>query len=299
MLFRSAVASYEKTRKQFDDVLKQQGFVNEEVYQKAYMPRLEIEAQMHKVTEFEQNTSILKALYEEASKRAIDMELQDVEALEKQVQLLQEEHVQLVEQVTSIRERILHNEQELKNIEKSSNKNEQKEKEYAIVAELENVASGDTANKKRITFESYVLTAYFDEIIFAANKRLDKMSYGRYQLRRKEELAKGKGKQGLELEVMDYHTGKSRDVKTLSGGEGFKAALALALGLADVIQGHAGGVSIETMFIDEGFGTLDPTSLDIAIECLLGLQHGVRLIGIISHVPELTERIEVDRKSVV
>ncbi|MGL5244190.1 MAG: SbcC/MukB-like Walker B domain-containing protein, partial [Sarcina sp.] len=134
--------------------------------------------------------------------------------------------------------------------------------------------------------------SYFDEIIEAANIRLDKMSSGRFELKRKEDLGKGNKKQGLDLEVIDYHTGKARDVKTLSGGEGFKASLSLALGLADVIQSYAGGISIDTMFVDEGFGTLDPASLDNAIECLLALQQDGRLVGIISHVPELKERVE-------
>jgi exonuclease SbcC len=107
-------------------------------------------------------------------------------------------------------------------------------------------------------------------------------------------VQKGKGlaQSGLELEVFDFYTGRSRHVKTLSGGESFKASLALALGLADVVQSHAGGVSLETMFVDEGFGTLDPESLDNAINCLIELQQTGRLVGIISHVPELKASID-------
>jgi exonuclease SbcC len=136
------------------------------------------------------------------------------------------------------------------------------------------------------------LAAYFDEIIEAANSRLYNMAGGRFVLRRKEEKGKGRKQEGLELEVFDNYTGKARHVKTLSGGEGFKASLCLALGLADVIQAYAGGINLDTMFVDEGFGTLDPESLDNAIQCLIDLQQGGRLVGIISHVPELKERID-------
>ena len=118
------------------------------------------------------------------------------------------------------------------------------------------------------------------------------MTGERYILKRKEDKGKGTAQQGLELEAYDNYTGKCRHVKTLSGGESFKASLALALGLSDVVQSNAGGISLDTIFIDEGFGTLDSESLDNAITSLLELQRGGRLVGIISHVPELKERVE-------
>ena len=118
------------------------------------------------------------------------------------------------------------------------------------------------------------------------------MTGERFILKRKEDKGKGTAQQGLELEVYDNYTGKCRHVKTLSGGESFKASLSLALGLSDVVQANAGGISLDTIFIDEGFGTLDSESLDNAISSLIALQKGGRLVGIISHVPELKERIE-------
>ena len=175
-------------------------------------------------------------------------------------------------------------------IEELTNLISDQEEKYSKVAELARVVNGD--NAERVTFERYVLAAYFDEIIEAANSRLYKMAGGRFILRRKEEKGKGRKQEGLELEVFDNYTGKARHVKTLSGGEGFKASLCLALGLADVIQAYAGGINLDTMFVDEGFGTLDPESLDNAIQCLIDLQQGGRLVGIISHVPELKERID-------
>lgn len=166
---------------------------------------------------------------------------------------------------------------------------ELQEEHLSVAGELASIANGD--NSERLTFERYVLAAYFDEIIKAANARLAKMAQGRFVLMRKDERGKGRKQEGLELEVFDNYTGKARHVKSLSGGEGFKASLSLALGMADIVQSYAGGVSLDTIFIDEGFGSLDPESLDSAVECLVDLQESGRLVGIISHVPELKESI--------
>ena len=186
--------------------------------------------------------------------------------------------------------RIKNNKDTLKSIEDITDKIKEDEEKYKVIGELAELANGN--NSERVSFERYVLAAYFDDIISAANFRLSKMTNSRYTLKRKEGREKGAKQSGLELEVIDAYTGKERHVKTLSGGEGFKASLALALGLADVIQSYAGGVQIDTMFVDEGFGTLDPESLDNAINTLMDLQDLGRLVGIISHVPELKERVE-------
>lgn len=178
----------------------------------------------------------------------------------------------------------------LKEIKSIKNTILDKEEEYKVIGELSNLANGKKA--PYITFERFVLASYFQEIIDSANIRLSKMTNERFILKRKENKGKGTSQQGLELEVYDNYTGKNRHVKTLSGGESFKASLSLALGLSDVIQSNAGGVTLDTMFVDEGFGTLDPESLENAINVLLELQRGGRLVGIISHVPELKERIE-------
>lgn len=186
--------------------------------------------------------------------------------------------------------RISNNRSSLRSIEDITTKIQGDEAKYNVIGELAELAKGN--NAERITFERYVLAAYFDDIIRAANSRLSKMTNSRYTLKRKESREKGQKQSGLELEVIDAYTGKERHVKTLSGGEGFKASLALALGLADVIQSYAGGVQIDTMFVDEGFGTLDSESLDNAISALMDLQDLGRLVGVISHVPELKERVD-------
>ncbi|MGA9468453.1 MAG: SbcC/MukB-like Walker B domain-containing protein, partial [Exiguobacterium marinum] len=152
--------------------------------------------------------------------------------------------------------------------------------------------TGKGINPQKMTFETYVQTAFFDQILHAANIHLDQMTSGQFRLERKVETAKGNAKSGLELLVFDAYTGQSRRVQNLSGGEGFKASLSLALGLAEVVQHLSGGVSLETMLIDEGFGTLDAESLDQAIELLMSLQATGRLVGVISHVQELKDRVD-------
>ena len=169
------------------------------------------------------------------------------------------------------------------------------EEKYQRYLDLSNVTSGK--NDARVSLERYVLAAYFEKILLYANEIMKKLSQGRYVMLRKDYASKGMAKQGLELDVFDYESGLSRDIRTLSGGESFKAALSLALGLSQMIQDHAGGIELNTLFIDEGFGTLDMQSLDQAINCLIELHQDNKLIGIISHVSELKDRI--DRQIVI
>ncbi|OOB76933.1 MAG: hypothetical protein BEN19_03310 [Epulopiscium sp. Nuni2H_MBin003] len=164
--------------------------------------------------------------------------------------------------------------------------------EYAIIGEISEVANGK--KNPHISYENYVLGAYFDDIINAANSRLGKMTSGRFYLvKQQQDVIKGTAQRGLGISVYDNYTNTSRDAKTLSGGESFKASLALALGLSDLIQENSGGIQIDTMFIDEGFGTLDYQSLDSAVDTLMELQIGGRLVGVISHVDELKDRIPI------
>ncbi len=169
--------------------------------------------------------------------------------------------------------------------------NSEIEARFAVLGRLAEVANGN--NPRRMTFQRFVLATLLDEVLEAASVRLLAMSRGRYTLQRVREQADQRSAGGLDLEVFDYDTGAARPANTLSGGEGFLASLSLALGLADVVQSRAGGIQLDTLFVDEGFGTLDPESLDFAIRTLLDLQQAGRLVGIISHVAELRERIDV------
>ncbi len=166
------------------------------------------------------------------------------------------------------------------------------EKRLSMVSALSRTANGTLPQKTKIELETYVQTAYFDRIIERANVRLMVMTDGRYELKRRREAQNNRSQSGLDLDVTDHYSGSDRSVRTLSGGETFMASLSLALGLSDEIRSSAGGVRLDTMFVDEGFGSLDEETLRQALKALSGLAEGNRLVGIISHVGELKERIE-------
>ena len=193
--------------------------------------------------------------------------------------------------------RLSNNKQLFDNLKDVSQKIIKLENEVMIYKDLSDTANGSITGKNKLEFEQYVQASYFDRVLVSANKRLKYMTDERYQLVRKEEASKISDKLGLELEVMDYYTGKRRDIKSLSGGESFKASLCLALGMSDTIQEYSGGVVVDAMFIDEGFGSLDDESLEQALNSILFLGAENKVIGIISHVNELKSRI--DKKIVV
>ncbi len=165
------------------------------------------------------------------------------------------------------------------------------EKKYIWIRALSDTANGMLNGKQKIELETYIQMTYFDRMIRRANLRLLTMTGGQYELKREEGGTLNR-KAGLELSVIDHYNATERSVKTLSGGETFQASLALALGLADEIQSYAGGIRMDSLFVDEGFGSLDEAALAQAMEALTLLTEGNRLVGIISHVPELKERIE-------
>ena len=166
------------------------------------------------------------------------------------------------------------------------------DEEWTWMRALSNTVNGNLAGKEKIALETYVQMTFFDRILRRANIRLMVMSGGQYELLRRKEAADIRGQSGLDLDVTDHYNGTQRSVRSLSGGEAFKASLSLALGLSDEIQSSAGGIRLDTMFVDEGFGSLDEESLRQAVQALAGLAEGERLVGIISHVGELKERID-------
>ncbi len=163
--------------------------------------------------------------------------------------------------------------------------------EHDMIARLANTVAGKAPNTHRMTLESFVLAAELEEIVEAANLRLDDMSSGRYRLHHTDARAARGAASGLGLEIMDAHTGQARPAQSLSGGETFLASLALALGLAEVVTARAGGVKLDTLFIDEGFGSLDDETLDLAMRTLDELRQGGRTVGLISHVAAMKEQL--------
>ncbi|GGX55367.1 AAA family ATPase [Saccharospirillum salsuginis] len=180
-------------------------------------------------------------------------------------------------------------EKALKNLGDARKALDELDHQYGLYGTLADVASG--ANGQRINLQRFVLSVLLDDVLIEATQRLSRMSKGRYTLLRKRDRTKGNRASGLDLDVEDAYTGKTRPVNTLSGGESFMAALSLALGLSDVVQAYAGGIRLDTLFIDEGFGSLDPDALDLAIETLMDLRANGRTVGIISHVTELKEQM--------
>lgn len=241
------------------------------------------------VTEFETNYDNKKKTKEELEIKLKGKQKENLDGLTSLINELSCDINLLTEKITTLTTLVSNNKQTSVELDKAFRIFVKVQKEFEEINELSKTSSG--SNPKYLSFERFVLIGYFENILRHANTRLSKMTDGRFELYRKEDKGKGNAQQGLELEVFDYETGKKRDVKTLSGGETFKAALSLALGLADAIENKVGHISIETLFIDEGFGTLDDKSLHQAIDILLELNDGTKSIGIISHVQELKDII--------
>ena len=241
------------------------------------------------VTEFETNYDNKKKTKEELEIKLKGKQKENLDGLTSLINELSCDINLLTEKITTLTTLVSNNKQTSVELDKAFRIFVKVQKEFEEINELSKTSNG--SNPKYLSFERFVLIGYFENILRHANTRLSKMTDGRFELYRKEDKGKGNAQQGLELEVFDYETGKKRDVKTLSGGETFKAALSLALGLADAIENKVGHISIETLFIDEGFGTLDDKSLHQAIDILLELNDGTKSIGIISHVQELKDII--------
>ncbi len=194
--------------------------------------------------------------------------------------------------LTARTSRLSSNRTALDNIQMKSGDLAALEAKYTWVKALSDTANGNLSGKEKVALETYVQMTYFERIIARANTRLMVMSGGQYELKRRVDPEDYRSQSGLELDVIDHYNGSERSVKSLSGGETFKASLSLALGLADEIQSSAGGIRLDAMFVDEGFGSLDDDSLQQAMRALHGLTEGNRIVGIISHVPQLKESIE-------
>ena len=214
----------------------------------------------------------------------------DGEALRDRAEALRVRAESLLRQEKDTQARLSHDSRLLPQLKRAVDEVQQRLEDFGVLDDLYRTASGNVRGARKIPLENYLLQYYFRRVIIAANVRLTRMSDGRFSLCQKQEEGLG-GKAGLALDVLDRHTGKVRDVGTLSGGESFLASLAMALGFADVVQARRGGVRLDTLFIDEGFGTLDEETLLRALNVLQELAGGRRLIGVISHVAALKECI--------
>ena len=228
-----------------------------------------------------------------AAKENLEEEISiDLEQENNALKDMQEKQEALIEQEKQIGTRLTNNKNARNSIKSKQADVEEIEKKYRWVKALSDTANGTISGKAKIMLETYIQAYYFDRVIERANMRFMTMSGGHYELKRAEETEGTQSQFGLDLNIIDHHNGKERDVKTLSGGESFQASLSLALGLADDIQEASGGIQIDTMFVDEGFGTLDNEALNQAIKILNELANGNKLVGIISHVDALDDVID-------
>lgn len=216
----------------------------------------------------------------------------DIPMYEKQLEDMKKDRLKLREKKNIVDIRIANNEKIYKSIERVNEKSEKSEKHYSWLRTLSDTVNGSLSGKSRIKLETYVQMSFFDRIIMRANTRFMRLTDGQYELKRSDSKDNYKNQTGLELDIIDHYNGTIRSVKSLSGGEAFEASLSMALGMSDEIQSRSGGIQIDTMFIDEGFGSLDDESLSQAVKVLNSLSSSDRLIGIISHVSVLKDRID-------
>lgn len=287
----------QQAKETYSRAILERGFASEADYHRALADREHLEAWQTEIRAFEESMRFTEETIRRLTKDCEGKVLQDLTQLAEQRKQLEQNRTELEAEISQIRLRHSSNTATLQRIKDELRRKERLEKEYLLLSSLSKTANGELPGVQKLAFEQYVQASYFRRIIEEANQRLRCMSNNRFELLHKENATDFRSPSGLELDVMDYYTGKLRSVRSLSGGESFKASLSLALGLSDVIQSYAGGVQIDTLFIDEGFGSLDSESLEQAIASLVALTAGNRLVGIISHVSELKERI--DRKIIV
>ena len=198
----------------------------------------------------------------------------------------------LREDLTKLKANLITNNKNLDLLEKIEKDLGKKEKDYQNYAEVYKLLTGQVSGVGKVKFETFIQLKYFDQVLQTANKRLYEMTQGKFSLKRKINPTNKNSQMGLDIEVIDHHNQTIRDVNTLSGGEAFQASLSLALGLSDIVQMNAGGIQLDSMFIDEGFGTLDTETLASVMKNLSKISNSNKLVGIISHVDILKEQID-------
>lgn len=279
----------ERAEQQFAEALKKSDFESEAAYQQAKMKEADFAALKKEILDYNQSRHTLEQQVKELNELLSDRENEDLTQFEKILAELKKGYEQALAELNRSKDFKQKTADLIRDIDDVIEKAAEAERTLNRIADLHDMIRGQ--NSLKISFERYLQIEYLEQIILAANERLRNLSNGQFYLIRSDRQ-ESRGKQsGLGLDVYDSYTGQTRDVKTLSGGEKFNASLCLALGMADVIQSFEGNVSIDTMFIDEGFGSLDEESLNKSIEVLIDLQKSGRMIGVISHVQELKAAI--------
>jgi len=285
-----ATTKHEKAQDAFKKVLETAGFADVEAFRQAYQSDEKLQALQDAIASYEKSLTESKGRLKRAKDAVKGKERPDLEPLTAAVETKEKVHVEALTAQAEAKTQAEALVDDLEKVGDLAAQQREEEQAYQRIGLLAEAAQGK--NEKNLSLQRFVLASRLEEVLAMANERFETMSQSRYTLHRATEVADARSGAGLDLLVDDAYTGERRPVSTLSGGEGFQAALALALGLSDTVQNAHGGRRLETLFIDEGFGSLDAEALDRALETLLDLRTSGRLVGIISHVAELKERID-------
>lgn len=285
----AAQKAFEADREAYKTALGQSPFPDQHTFVAAHKALASKPLWQEQVDRYRQQADSLQGELKILADQLKDKTPPDLAPLQEAVRQTGSTAHTLATRTGALQETLRREEAALKQLEKLEKELDRLQEAYGPIGLLASTAKGD--NSRKLTFSSFVLQAVLDDVLQTANLRLGKISQGRYSLYRSQDIVDARKEQGLGLEIMDAFTGQARAVTTLSGGEIFFTSLSLALGLSDVLESYAGGLHLDTILVDEGFGSLDPETLDSAISALLELQKGGRLVGIISHVAELKERI--------
>ena len=284
-----------KAKSEFSDKFEKKladfDFMSIDLYKSALLSDEDFNQISQQIKNYDQSVLKNDAIFDSLKKDVVGQEKFDIESMKQDYSNIDNKISALKEKIMSTRTRLENNKNQYNILSNLNISFANQEEIYKDVAALSNLASGNNTGK--ISFETYVLSSYFQDIIKATNIQLYNMTSGRFTVKYRQTRERGNTSSGLDMDVFDANTGKRRHTNTLSGGESFMLSLSLALGLSDVIQNWSGGVRMDTMFIDEGFGSLDEKSLDQAVSTLKNLKSKGRLIGIISHVTELKEQIPI------
>ncbi len=288
-IYQKAVEVHKKAKDKWRQALEKSNFASEASFEEALMDDTDLKDLKQELEKYESEVTSTRGALNHQNKELEGKLKPDLKQLEESLEKLAAEKTKAENIWQDLDKRYTQLTVANERLEKAAANKKSLEAKYALIGTLSDVANGQTG--KKISLQRFVLSVLLDDVLIEASHRLKIMSKGRYQLLRTDEGLDRRRVSGLDLAVEDSYSGKTRPVATLSGGESFMAALSMALGLSDIVQSYAGGIRLDTLFIDEGFGSLDQESLDLAVRTLVDLQSTGRMIGVISHVAELKEQL--------